>query len=126
MPRQCSPNDLAKQTLTPPVQQHVCCLQEAMNSWVALVGKQGCKLYPARVLFCYKGWPIDKVLQLNKSSCEVALTMSTNRQARAGLNVAPDIANAAKASSGLTPLAARMDMNRSERCVVPYSFKPLT
>ena len=69
-----------------------------MNSWVALVGKQGCKLYPARTLYCYKGWPIDKVLQLNKNSCEVALTMATNRQARAGLNVAADVAHAAKGS----------------------------
>ena len=69
-----------------------------MNSWVALVGKQGCKLYPARTLYCYKAWPIHKVLQLNKSSCEVALTMITNRQARAGLNVAADLNHAAKGS----------------------------
>lgn len=68
--------------------------------WVNLVGRTGPKLYVARMLLCYKGWPIKKILQLNKESCEVALTMSTNRQARAGLDVTPDVHRGGNTPSG--------------------------
>jgi len=77
--------------LLKPVVLHVSTSDEAMAAWVSVVGRNGPKLYPARILFCYKKFPIEKILTLTKASSEVALHMATQRQARAGMNVAAEI-----------------------------------
>lgn len=67
--------------------------RDVMNAWIALVGSDGPKLWPAAQLHCLYNCPLDIVLTMNGPQSEAALTHAATQAQTLGVDPAYAVAN---------------------------------